>query len=124
MSVIKTNLIAVTAFAIFTAQCAPPANALPQEPARGGVIRLANDHGGLMKAYEDRFVQARENGERVVIDGICLSACTLAVGISYVIENGRIVVMTVFLPDYRQPNPNIVDANGIGVGSTESDIRR
>jgi hypothetical protein len=42
----------------------------------------------------------------------------------YTIENGRIVVMTVFLPDYRQPNPNIVDANGIGVGSTESDIRR
>jgi hypothetical protein len=44
--------------------------------------------------------------------------------LSYVIENGKIVVMTVFLPDYRQPNPNIVDANGIGVGSTESDIRR
>jgi hypothetical protein len=44
--------------------------------------------------------------------------------LSYVIENGRIVVMTVFLRDYRPPNPNIVDANGIGVGSTESDIRR
>jgi hypothetical protein len=44
--------------------------------------------------------------------------------LSYVIEDGRIVVMTVFLPDYRQPNPNIVDANGIGVGSSESDIRR
>ena len=26
--------------------------------------------------------------------------------------------------DYRPPNPNIVDAKGIGVGSTESDIRR
>jgi len=44
--------------------------------------------------------------------------------LSYVIVNARIVVMTVFLPDYRQPDPNIVDANGIGVGSTEADIRR
>ena len=44
--------------------------------------------------------------------------------LSYVIENAKIVVMTVFLSDYKQPNPNIVDANGIGVGSTEADIRR
>ena len=44
--------------------------------------------------------------------------------LSYVVENGRIVVMTVFRPGNKQPNPNIVDANGIGVGSTESDIRR
>jgi len=44
--------------------------------------------------------------------------------LSYVIVNAKIVVMTVFLRGYRQPNPNIVDANGIGVGSTEADIRR
>ena len=44
--------------------------------------------------------------------------------LSYVIQGSKIVVMTVFLPDYKQPNPNIVDANGIGVGSTEADIRR
>jgi hypothetical protein len=44
--------------------------------------------------------------------------------LSYVIENGKIVVMTVFLLGNKQPNPNIVDANGTGVGSTESDIRR
>ncbi|WP_315743223.1 MULTISPECIES: hypothetical protein [unclassified Bradyrhizobium] len=44
--------------------------------------------------------------------------------LSYVIENDRIVVMTIFLPDYRKPNPNIVDANGVGVGSTEADITR
>jgi hypothetical protein len=44
--------------------------------------------------------------------------------LSYVIQNAKIVVMTVFLQSYKQPNPNIVDANGIGVGSTEADIRR
>jgi hypothetical protein len=46
-----------------------------------GVMRLANDPGGLINAYRDKFVQARESGERVVIDGACLSACTLAVGL-------------------------------------------
>jgi hypothetical protein len=40
--------------------------------------------------------------------------------LSYVAENSKIAVVTVWLPDDRQPNPNIVDANGIGVGSTES----
>jgi hypothetical protein len=44
--------------------------------------------------------------------------------LSYVIENAKIVVMTVFLPDDKRPNPNIVDTHGIGVGSTEADIRR
>jgi hypothetical protein len=44
--------------------------------------------------------------------------------LSYVVEDSKIVVMTVFLPDHRQPTPNIVDASGIGVGSTETDIRR
>jgi hypothetical protein len=81
MSTIKTNLIAVTALAILTAQCVPMANEFTLLPASGGVIRLANDHGGLIRAYRDRFVRAREAGERVVIDGVCLSACTLAVGL-------------------------------------------
>jgi hypothetical protein len=44
--------------------------------------------------------------------------------LSYVVENGRIVVMTVYLPGRRQPSPNIVDANGICVGSTGADILR
>jgi hypothetical protein len=44
--------------------------------------------------------------------------------LSYVVVDGKIVVMTVFLQGYKQPNPNIVDVNGIGVGSTEDDINR
>jgi hypothetical protein len=44
--------------------------------------------------------------------------------LSYVVVDSKIVVMTVWLPGDRQPSPNIVDENGIGVGSTESDIRR
>jgi hypothetical protein len=44
--------------------------------------------------------------------------------LSYVVVNGKIVVMTVFLPNEQAPDPNIVDDSGIGVGSTEDDIIR
>jgi hypothetical protein len=81
MSAAETNLIAVAALAMLTAGCVPMANEYTLLPATDGVIRLANDHGGLIRAYRDRFIRARENGERVVIDGACLSACTLAVGL-------------------------------------------
>jgi hypothetical protein len=44
--------------------------------------------------------------------------------LSYVVIDGKITVMTVFLPNEQRPDPNIVDGSGIGVGSTEADIRR
>ena len=44
--------------------------------------------------------------------------------LSYVVVDGKIVVMTVFLPGDQVPDPNILDDNGIGVGSTEDDIIR
>jgi hypothetical protein len=48
--------------------------------AAHATIRLANDPGGLIQAYQARFAHARATGERIVIDGSCLSACTLAIG--------------------------------------------
>jgi len=48
--------------------------------AAHATIRLANDPGGLIQAYQARFAHARASGERIVIDGSCLSACTLAIG--------------------------------------------
>ncbi len=42
--------------------------------------------------------------------------------LSYVIVDGRIAVIYLFLDDGRRPDPKIVDANGVGVGSTEADI--
>jgi len=89
MSTIKTNLIAVTALTMLTAQCTSMVNGITLHPASGGVVRLHNDPGGLIRAYRDRFIQARDNGERVVIDGMCISACTLAVGI---LPRGRVCV--------------------------------
>src|ERR1700730_16448360 len=41
-------------------------------------MRISGDPGGLILQYAERFRQARASGERVVIDGACLSACTLA----------------------------------------------
>jgi hypothetical protein len=41
-------------------------------------MRITGDPGGLILRYAERFLQARASGEQVVIDGSCLSACTLA----------------------------------------------
>ena len=45
-------------------------------PARAEVRILASP-GGQVGPFLDLFEQVRESGERVVIDGPCLSACTL-----------------------------------------------
>jgi hypothetical protein len=44
------------------------------------MIVITADRGGLITDYAERFMSARATGEQVVIDGACLSACTLVVG--------------------------------------------
>jgi hypothetical protein len=44
-------------------------------------VRITNDPGGEVSSYVQKFQQVRASGERVVIDGPCLSACTLLTGI-------------------------------------------
>jgi len=44
-------------------------------------LRITRDHGGDLKQYESKYERLRDKGERVVIDGICNSACTLVLGI-------------------------------------------
>jgi hypothetical protein len=43
--------------------------------------RIANDKGGQIGPYLDAFLNLRKTGEQVIIDGPCLSACTLVLGI-------------------------------------------
>src|SRR5262249_37801075 len=43
--------------------------------------RITRDYGGLVDQYKAKYVMLRDRGERVVIDGICNSACTLVLGI-------------------------------------------
>lgn len=41
---------------------------------------ITQDGGGKMETYAARFQQVRQSGESVVIDGACLSACTMVLG--------------------------------------------
>ncbi len=43
--------------------------------------RITRDHGGLVDEYKAKYAVIRDRGERVIIDGICNSACTLVLGI-------------------------------------------
>jgi hypothetical protein len=44
-------------------------------------MRISDDIGGRIGAYVDQYSAVKNSGERVVIDGACLSACTLVLGI-------------------------------------------
>ena len=45
--------------------------------AASAEIRITNDPGGEITAYLRKFYDMRDTGERLVVDGPCLSACTL-----------------------------------------------
>ena len=44
-------------------------------------VRIVNDPGGEVSSYVFKFRELRATGERIIIDGPCLSACTLLTGI-------------------------------------------
>jgi hypothetical protein len=71
----RTILLAVTLFI-----CAAPARA---------EVRILASPGGQVGPFLDLFERVRESGERVVIDGPCLSACTLVLSI---VPDNRICV--------------------------------
>ena len=49
-------------------------------PARA-VLHITQDRGGYVEEYKTKYKRIRDNGERVIIDGFCNSACTLVFGI-------------------------------------------
>ena len=53
------------------------------------VVRIANDRGGLIGRYVDRYDQLKDTGQTVVIDGLCASACTIVLSI---VPSNRICV--------------------------------
>ena len=55
----------------------------------GADYRITRDHGGLVDSYKTKYAKIRAQGERVIIDGICNSACTMVLGI---VPLGRICV--------------------------------
>src|SRR5947209_17837879 len=48
--------------------------------ASQAVVRIADDRGGRIGTYVDRYQGLRTSGETVIIDGLCASACTIVLG--------------------------------------------
>jgi hypothetical protein len=49
--------------------------------ASAATMRISDDVGGRIGTYVNAYDTVRDSGDRVVIDGACLSACTLVLGI-------------------------------------------
>ena len=52
-------------------------------------VRISDDRGGQIGDYLNKYHALRENGEQVMIDGTCASACTMLLG---VIPRNRICI--------------------------------
>lgn len=48
--------------------------------AAHAAVRIAEDRGGRIGTYVDKYESLRSSGERVMIDGLCASACTIVLG--------------------------------------------
>jgi len=57
-------LVGALASAVFTSACLAD-------------VRITNDPGGEITVYLSKFEEMQASGERLIIDGPCLSACTL-----------------------------------------------
>jgi hypothetical protein len=74
------KLQSALAGALASAVIAVALSAMTPSPA-AAEVRIAGDPGGEVASYVRKFEAMRASGERVVIDGPCLSACTLLLGI-------------------------------------------
>ena len=48
--------------------------------ASHAVVRIADDRGGRIGTYVDKYQDLRQSGDTVIIDGLCASACTIVLG--------------------------------------------
>jgi hypothetical protein len=48
--------------------------------ASHAAVRIADDRGGQIRTYVNRYQGLRSSGESVIIDGLCASACTIVLG--------------------------------------------
>jgi hypothetical protein len=70
-------------------------------------IRILASSGGTIGSYLDSFARVRKSGERVVIDGPCLSACTLVLS---TVPRNRICVTPRAVLGFHAPF--LMDQNG------------
>jgi hypothetical protein len=55
--------------------------AVASAPPAGATMRIVGDAGGQIGPYLENLLKLRNSGQQVVIDGPCLSACTLVLGV-------------------------------------------
>ncbi len=48
--------------------------------ASAQIVRIADDPGGRIGTFVDKYQNLRTSGQTVVIDGLCASACTIVLG--------------------------------------------
>ena len=48
--------------------------------ASQAVVRIADDRGGRIGTYVEKYQDLRQSGDTVIIDGLCASACTIVLG--------------------------------------------
>jgi hypothetical protein len=70
-------------------------------------IRILSSGGGSVGQYLDFFAKVRQSGERVIIDGPCLSACTLVLS---TVPRKRICVTSKAILGFHAPY--LVDKSG------------
>jgi hypothetical protein len=78
-------------------------------------VRIVSSPGGVVGNYLDFFAKVKHSGERVIIDGPCLSACTLVLS---TIPRNRICVTSRAVLGFHAPQ--ILDQNGRSHRSREA----
>ena len=78
-------------------------------------VRIESSSGGVVGSYLELFSRVRRSGERVVIDGPCLSACTLVLS---TIPRSRICVTPRAVLGFHAPA--IIDQEGHKYRSREA----
>lgn len=78
-------------------------------------VRIVASTGGVVGSYLNFFSQVRRSGERVIIDGPCLSACTLVLS---TVPRNRICVTSRAVLGFHAPE--IVDEKGRSYRSREA----
>jgi hypothetical protein len=78
-------------------------------------VRIESSSGGVVGNYLELFSRVRRSGDRVVIDGPCLSACTLVLS---TIPRNRICVTPRAILGFHAPA--IIDQEGHSYRSREA----
>jgi hypothetical protein len=65
----------------FAALVVGAALAAPTLTPASATVRIKSDPGGQIGPYLEALYELRSSGEKVVIDGPCLSACTMVLGV-------------------------------------------